>query len=130
MCIRIICDESDKKRAYKEKDNSEVATVLYRYVKDLSLQKYDSELRRQESIIQQANTVLTSCSILSAALFMIIPVLLQYCEKLTRRYIFHMASSIVIMLLVAMFFASLSQMRIKYANLPSVKKLHEFVKIC
>ena len=97
--------------------------VLYMIEKRVH-EKYDEELEREKSLLEQASNMQTAFSIISAALFMLLPVLLQYTYgTISLQYYFVAVSVIVAFLLLSLVFATLAQWREMKDVLPDVKTM-------
>lgn len=105
----------------------EEATLLYRHVKELSQISYDSELRREDSLIQQSSHMQTAFSFMTAALFMAAPILIDNRDFLSLGFFFVAFSTIVLCLLISLVFASLAQRRRKTETFPSINVIENFV---
>ena len=63
------------------------AVVLYKYVLELSKAIYENELRYEDSVIKQSSQMQTAFSFVTAALFAITPIILQYSnDKLSKEF--------------------------------------------
>lgn len=104
------------------------AENLYSYVKELATLKYESEMRREDSLIQQSSHMQTAFSFMSAALFMAVPVLLEYRgEKLSLPFFFAAFSSILLCLLLSLIAASLAQRRVLKKTFMSIPEIESFI---
>ena len=112
-------------------DNDELddqAANLYMYVKELGTLKYEAELRREDSLIQQSSHMQTVFSFMSAALFMAAPILIDNRgNQLSLDYFFAALSSIVFCLLVSLITASLAQRRVLKRTFMSIPEIENFV---
>lgn len=108
-------------------EKEEKAISLYRYVKELGLLKYESELRRQDSLIQQSSYMQTAFAFMTAALFMALPVLISNRGSLSFKFIFIATSSIVLFLLFSLLFATFTQHRFKQKALMDIDEIEDFV---
>ena len=103
------------------------ATALYKHVKDLSMWKYDSEIKREDSLIQQSSNMQTAFSFMTAAVFMAVPILIEYRGSLSLEFFLLSTSSVILFLLVSLITASLAQRRVLYKSLQSIPEIHQFV---
>lgn len=88
--------------------------------------KYYEELEREESLLKQASNMQTAFSVLIAAIFMLLPVLLQYRkENADIHYYMFSISLISFCLLLSLTFATLAQWRYKREVLPDNEDLIE-----
>ncbi len=109
------------------KDEINKGAILYRHVKELSLFKYQNEERREDSIIQQSANMQTAFSVITAVLFMVIPILIENCNRLSLKFLLIATSVISFFLFISLLFASLAQFRWKYKASPSVKELENII---
>ena len=58
--------------------DSEKNFVVYSFIKDLSLKKLEDEQEREKDITNQSKNIQAVFSILSVALFTLLPILLKY----------------------------------------------------
>lgn len=73
--------------------------------------KYESELRREDSIIQQSGHMQTAFSFSTAALFMAAPIVVEYRGCLSLTFFLVVFSSITLVLLFSLFAATMAQRR-------------------
>lgn len=114
-------------RLKQQKIEEEQAVSLYRHVKELSILKYDSELRREDSLIRQSSNMQTAFSFMTVALFMAAPIIYQYRGSLSFEFLLLAFSSILFCLLVSLLAASFAQTRIIYKTFPSVSEIQREV---
>lgn len=115
------------------KDNDELseqeknAVILYTHVKEIALFKYDAEQRREDSLIQQSSHMQTAFSFMSAAVFMVTPVIIQYRGVLSLEFFLASISSVVFFLLISLITASIAQFRQKLEGLPDINVLENHI---
>lgn len=73
--------------------------------------KYESELRREDSIIQQSGHMQTAFSFSTAALFMVAPIAVDYRGCLSLTFFLVAFSSLTLVLLLSLFAATMAQRR-------------------
>lgn len=73
--------------------------------------KYESELRREDSIIQQSGHMQTAFSFSTAALFMVAPIAVEYRGILSLTFLLVAFSTITFVLLFSLFAATMAQRR-------------------
>lgn len=56
----------------------DLITTQYRYIKELSALKYESEEKREQNLIQQSSQMQTVFSFMTAAIFMVVPICIEY----------------------------------------------------
>ena len=84
-------------------------------IEQLVKAKYEEEVKREESLIAQSSNMQTVFSISSAALFMLLPTIIdaQYRGNLNLNVIYFFVSIIAIFLISSLFFATIVQNRRK-----------------
>lgn len=103
------------------------AIILYTHVKEIALYKYDAEQRREDSLIQQSSHMQTAFSFMSAAVFMVTPVIIQYRGVLSLEFFLVAISSVVFFLLISLVTASAAQFRQKLEGLPDINVLENHI---
>ena len=91
----------------EEKDVEEI----YSYICEYAKMTYEYELRRYDSIMQQASNMQTAFSFITAVLFMVAPLLLDNCSYLPGWFYFVVFSVIAIIMFVSLFAATMAQNR-------------------
>lgn len=124
-----ICSEVVESEPLINSDELEEQAVdLYMYVKELGTLKYEAELRREDSLIQQSSHMQTAFSFMSAALFMAAPILIDNrSNQLSLNFFFAAFSSIVFFLLASLVAASLAQRRVLRRTFMSIPDIEAFV---
>lgn len=124
-----ICSEAVESEPLINSDELEEQAVnLYMYVKELGTLKYEAELRREDSLIQQSGHMQTAFSFMSAALFMAAPILIDNRgNQLSLNFFFAAFSSIVFFLLASLVAASLAQRRVLRRTFMSIPDIEAFV---
>lgn len=110
-----------------EDNNEKVAEELFEFVKDYALLKWDDEVKRYESLIQQASNMQTAFSFSTAALFMIAPIAVEYKGKMSFEYLILVFASITFFLILSLLFASLAQNRGKLISFADIYDFENFV---
>ena len=108
--------------------NDEKISKLLQYCCELAKIKYDSELRREDSIIQQSGHMQTVFSFSTAALFMIAPIVVQYRGSLSLTFLLIVFASITVALLFSLFSATMAQNRQKQVLLPGVAEQIKYIE--
>ena len=112
-----------------QQDSSlEQAEQLYKHVRELAEFKYDSELRREDSLIQQSSNMQTAFSFSTAALFMIAPIVIEYRGSLSVVFFLVAFSSITASLLLCLAFASFAQKRYAHEAFPDIEEIENAFK--
>lgn len=104
------------------------AIVLYSHVKELGILKYKAELKREDSLIQQSSHMQTAFAFMSAAIFMVVPIILAYRGSLSLRFFVLSISSIILFLLISLMTASAAQFRRKFDDLPDIEKIERHIE--
>ncbi|MEG1564671.1 MAG: hypothetical protein RR365_13235 [Bacteroides sp.] len=107
-----------------EKD---LITPQYLHVKELSKLKYEAEEKREQNLIQQSSQMQTVFSFMTAAIFMAVPVCVQYRGSLSLEFFLISISIIVMFLIASLVLASIAQWRWKTETFPDVAKIKESV---
>lgn len=79
-----LCQENSQQTEHIPNDEEQLekqAISLYRHVKEISTLKYESELRREDSLIQQFGHMQAAFSFMTAAIFMATPIMMFKLEK-------------------------------------------------
>lgn len=101
----------------------------YEYLADFSKAIYENEMRREDSLIQQASHMQTAFSFVVAAVFMLVPIVIEHRGIFSFRFIVMVFSSIVTALLFSLFAATMAQNRIKREDFPSVSTIKTKITI-
>lgn len=109
------------------KSEEDLITPQYLHIKELSKLKYESEEKREQNLIQQSSQMQTVFSFMTAAIFMAIPVCIEYRGPLSLEFFLISISIIVIFLITSLVLASLAQWRWKTKTFPDVTKIKESV---
>lgn len=112
-----------KKEREKQQYQDEQITIQYRYIKELAQQKYDDEIRREQNLIQQSSQMQTAFSFMTAAVFMAIPICIEYKGKLSMIFFYIGTSIIIAWLIISLVCASLAQWRWKTESLDNIEKV-------
>jgi Flp pilus assembly protein TadB len=110
-----------------DSQNEEIAVSLFKHVKEIAQMKYDNELRREDSLIQQSGHMQTAFSFMTAALFMAAPVIVDNRGKLSFCFLLAVFSTIVAALLASLILASLVQWRYKKKDIDNVSEIEKDV---
>lgn len=118
-------ETDDKKNSNPDIDPNE---YLYPHIKELAQVKYNDELRREDSLIQQSGRMQTAFSFITVVLCMVVPILLEHRGPLSIKFFFIAFSLIFFCLLISLVFASIAQWRWKRTALSSILEIEEFLK--
>jgi len=100
----------------------------YKYIVEYAKLAYEKDLRRQDSIIQQASHMQTAFSFMTASLFMVATLLVEKCSLLSGWFYLYVFSSVTFVLLVSLFAATMAQNRkisVTFANAEEFRHLVE-----
>lgn len=108
-----------------EKTKYTMSIELLSRVEQLAKQKYEEEIKREESLIAQSSNMQTVFSVSTAALFMLLPIIIdkEYRGNLSLNTTYLFVSIITFCLLSSLFFATRAQARRKrvmFATMDSI----------
>lgn len=109
----------------KKKKNTTEQIVTF--MSELARFKYDSENERENSIIQQAATMQTAFSFVTAAVLMVAPIVIEYGGNLSLNFFLVSFSSIVLVLLGSLFSATKALDRRKNTTLKDAMEMNEYI---
>lgn len=107
---------------------SKIVFEQFQYLNEYAKFRYENELRREDSIIQQASQMQTTFSFVTAAMFMVAPIVIEYSRKLSLTFFLIVFSSITIALLFSLLFATLAQNRETSKNFADVSNFIKYVE--
>ena len=84
----------------KQQIEDQKISSQFHYIKELSLLKYDAEEKRELNLIQQSSQMQTAFSFMTAAVFMALPICIEYRGVLSLKF-FLVSSSIISVFLIA-----------------------------
>lgn len=111
----------------KENNPQDLITPQYRHIKELALLKYDAEEKRELNLIQQSSQMQTAFSFMTAAVFMAVPICIEYRGILTLKFFLVSVSVIIAFLITSLVLASLAQWRWKTKAFPDIKDIKDAV---
>lgn len=114
--IIIVVNEKRSEPSIEE----EFQNDCYSYMADFAEKILNSEEQREISLLQQASNMQTAFSFVIAALFMLIPVVIDNRGNMSLEYLLLMFSSITAMLLFSLFAATMAQNRSNLNTYPEV----------
>ena len=94
-----------------KKENTVDKEQLYKYALEWAEFKYSEEIRREDSIIQQSSNMQTAFSVISAALVMAAPVMVDNRGRLPLEFFLVAFSTIILSLMLSLLFATIAQKR-------------------
>ena len=102
--------------------------ILYSFIADFDKEIYANEERREDSLIQQATNMQTAFSFVSAAVFMLAPIVIEYRGKLPLEFFLIAFALISGLLLACLFCATMAQRRSKRNSFPTAKDFQGLVE--
>ena len=103
----------------------ELITLQFRYIKELSQLKYEAEEKREQNLIQQSSQMQTVFSFMTAAIFMAVPICVEFRGILSLEFFLISISITVMFLIASLVLASIAQWRWKTKTIPDVTKIKE-----
>ena len=115
-------------KADSPNDIQKFQNECYAYMAELAKLIFENEERREDSLIQQAGHMQTAFSFVIAAMFMVAAILIEYRGVLSLEFLLIVFSSITLVLLSSLFFATMAQNRIKRKDFPQICKIKEHIQ--
>lgn len=112
---------------FKSTEQPSPKEILYKYVKELSNEKYHEEIRREESLIQQSNSMQSAFAFMSAAIMAAADLFVNIKPQISRRFLFIAFGSILFALLVSLLMASFAQFRVKRHVMLNVEDIEKYI---
>lgn len=107
---------------------NDVAEKLYEYIVDFDKEIYENEEHREDSLIQQATNMQTAFSFVTAAIFMVAPIVLEYRGNLSIEFFLVVFASISATLIGSLFCATKAQKRYQRNSFPMADLLQKKVE--
>lgn len=111
-----------------DQNQKEVADQVYAHIKELAQFKYESELRREDSLIRQSSNMQTVFAFTTAALFMSAPVIITYRGSLSLTFFLVVFSSITLALMISLIFATRAQKRFLVKTFPDIEEIEKTIE--
>ncbi len=115
----------------RNKDNidkkNKDAQLLLSHIEKLSKYSYELEEKREQSLIEQSSRMLEAFSVITAALGILLSIILQYIPSLSKYFVFISTGIIGLFLLNSLILAILAQWRYKYKALPLPLDIYKHV---
>lgn len=105
----------------------DLITPQYRHIKELSALKYEAEEKREQNLIQQSSQMQTVFSFMTAALFMAVPICIEYRGTLSLKFFLVSISIILFFLIASLVLASFAQWRWKTETFPDVLQIKDTI---
>lgn len=97
----------------------------FQYIKELSLMKFQAEDQREQNLIQQSSQMQTAFSFMTAAIFMALPICIEYRGVLSLNFFLISTSIISFFLIASLILASIAQWRWKTESLPDISVIKD-----
>lgn len=107
--------------------DEKIQNELTDHIKELAVLKYENELRREDSLINQASQMQTAFSFTTAALFMVAAIAVEYRKPWSYNFLLVVFSTITIALIISLFFATLAQRRLEREDFNHIEEIKSFV---
>lgn len=127
MSFRYWSERHNKKKVTvaNNQDNSQ-ADFLMQNIIDLGMYSFELEEKREQSIILQSGNMLTAFSVVSAALIMAIPIVLEN-TIVPKNQVLFCAGIAILLLLGSLVLSTLAQWRYKYQTMQTVDEIFNSV---
>ena len=109
------------------KKNNMEARLLISHIEKLSKYSYELEEKREQSLIEQSSKMLEAFSVITAALGILLSIVLQYIQSLSKYFVFISTGIIGFFLLSSLILAILAQWRYKYKALPLPDDIYKHI---
>jgi len=104
------------------------AELMMRNIKELGLYSYELEEKREQSLLNQAGQMLTAFAIFTAALYMLLPVVLEHATlNISKNKLILFVGVISLFLLSSLVLAILAQWRYKYNAMNEIGVIYQEV---
>ena len=117
----------NKKYEFNKKSSAKEIENLLEHIKELSKYSYELEKDREDSLLQQSGRMLEAFSVYTAAMGILLSVILEYIPSLPKKFIFVATGIIGLFLIISLILAILAQWRYKYVTLPLPKEIYKHV---
>lgn len=111
----------EENKRYKE------AQLLLKHIERLSKYSYELEEKREQSLIDQSSKMLEAFSVITAAMGILLSIVLQYIPNLSKYFVFTVTGIVGFFLLNSLVLAILAQWRYKYKTLPLPNEIYKHV---
>ena len=108
-------------------NNEEKQIQIFKYMVEIDKMSYETELKRENSLISQASQLQTTFSFLAVVVLMIAPLLIECSHKVSSLFIFIATSSIIAVLLLSLICAVVAQRRKKNITFSDVSKMNAHI---
>ena len=108
-------------------DEEKIKEDVTGHIKELAKLKYESEMRREDSLINQASQMQTAFSFTSAALFMVAAIAVEYKEPWSYNFLIVIFSTITFALVISLVLATVAQRRMEREDFQHIEELKDFI---
>lgn len=119
--------KNEKHKVKKKQNETKEIENLLEHIEKLSKYSYELEEDREDSLLQQSGRMLEAFSVYTAAMGILLSVILQYVPALSKKFIFVATGIIGVFLTVSLILTILAQWRYKYVTLPLPKEIYKHV---
>lgn len=119
--------KNKKHKVYKKQNDTKEIENLLEHIEELSKYSYELEKDREDSLLQQSGRMLEAFSVYTAAMGILLSVVLQYIPVLPKKFIFIATGIIGLFLTISLILTILAQWRYKYVTLPLPKEIYKHV---
>lgn len=109
-------------------EKQEMLIAKFEYLNEYAKIKYDNELRREDSIVKQASQMQMAFSFVTAALFMIAPIVIEYRKPLSLTFFLIAFATITTALLLSLLFATIAQNRKRSKSLINILDFMKYME--
>jgi hypothetical protein len=107
-------------------DNEKRAVELLGHIKELAKLKFDSEEKREQSLLNQSSQMQTIFSFVSVTLLMLLPICAGGRSTIPTWFYFLATATTLLPLFLSLLFASIAQWRWKKKSFPDIDDLYRF----
>ncbi|MGI6109443.1 MAG: hypothetical protein ACOYB8_06340 [Eubacteriaceae bacterium] len=111
---------------YKSNE-AEMASLIYKYIKDLAEIKYKEEQKSEQSLLKQSSQLQLVFSFLVVLVFSVLPVYIEFHSNLSLSLVWGCVILIIGFLIISFLLALLAQWRFKKTNLADIPELKKFI---
>ena len=104
----------------KEKEQ---VRAQYAYIKQLADRTYEAELQKESNLIQQSSQMQTAFSFITGAVFMAVPICIEYRGTISLAFYMWTVSAITVCILISLVLATAAQWRWKTETFPDIDVL-------
>lgn len=109
-------------------EKKDMLVAKFEYLNEYAKIRFDSELRREEATIKQASQMQTAFSFVTAVLFMIASIVIEYGKSLSLTFFLIVFATITTALLLSLLFATIAQNRKISKNFADISAFIEYME--